>query len=191
MMRGRKPKPRALAKRGAKADAPASLTALPRCPDHLSAEARKEWRRLATPLHKAGVLTVADRAALAAYCQCWSRWAEAERWLAETPALLKTPSGYVQQSPWLGVANKQLELMARFMAELGLTPSARMRVPAMQAEPEHEPIAKIEIVLVSPNPDGTTTETRLERGPWNTDRSRQTEERREPAHQQIRMLDGI
>ena len=89
------------------------------------------------------------------------------------------------------MANKQLELMARFMAERGLTPSARARVPAMQAEPEHEPIDKIEIVLVSPNPDGTTTETRLERGPWNTDRSRQAEERREPAHQQIRMLDGI
>jgi P27 family predicted phage terminase small subunit len=126
-VRGRKPKPRALAKRGAKADAPASLKALPRCPDHLSADARKEWRRLATPLHNAGVLTIADRAALAAYCVAWARWVEAERKLAETPALLKTPSGYVQQSPWLTVANKQLELMGRFMAELGLTPSSRSR----------------------------------------------------------------
>jgi hypothetical protein len=25
--------------------------------------------------------------------------------------LFKTPSGYVQQSPWLGIINKQLELM--------------------------------------------------------------------------------
>ena len=53
---------------------------------------------------------------------------EAERKLAETPVILKTPAGYVQPSPWLAIANKQLELMARFMAELGLTPSSRSRL---------------------------------------------------------------
>ena len=66
-----------------------------------------------------------DRAALAAYCQSYGRWVEAECKLAETPALLKTPAGYVQPSPWLAIANKQLELMAKFMAELELIPSAR------------------------------------------------------------------
>ena len=122
MVTGRKPIPRkpSLAK--------TRLNALPRCPNHLSATAQREWRRLATPLHEAGVLTLADRAALAAYCQAYGRWAEAETKLAETPALLKTPSGYVQQSPWLSVANKQMELMGRFMAELGLTPVARARL---------------------------------------------------------------
>ena len=48
-----------------------------------------------------GVLTPIDRAALAAYCQAYGRWVEAEEKLEETPALFKTPSGYVQQSPWL------------------------------------------------------------------------------------------
>lgn len=120
-MRGRKPIPRP----GAPSE---GLSALPRCPAHLDETARKEWRRLATPLHEAGLLTVADRAALAAYCQAWSRWVEAEEQLRKTPALLKTPSGYVQQSPWLSVANKQLELMGRFMSELGLTPAARTRL---------------------------------------------------------------
>ena len=43
---------------------------------------------------------------------------------------MKTPSGYVQQSPWLGIAHKQLELMGRYMVELGLTPAARSRVMA-------------------------------------------------------------
>jgi P27 family predicted phage terminase small subunit len=83
-----------------------------------------------------GVLTVIDRAALAAYCQCYAKWVEAERKLKETPPLLKTPSGYVQQSPWVAIANKQLELMGRYMAELGMTPAARSRVgtadPRMQ-----------------------------------------------------------
>ena len=31
----------------------------------------------------------------------YARWVEAEEKLKETPALLKTPSGYVQQSPWV------------------------------------------------------------------------------------------
>ena len=56
------------------------------------------------------------------------RWVEAERKLQETPTIFKTPSGYVQQSPWLGIANKQLELMGRYMTELGMTPAARSRV---------------------------------------------------------------
>jgi P27 family predicted phage terminase small subunit len=90
--------------------------------------ARREWRRIATPLHEMGVLTIFDRAALAAYCQAWARWVEAEEKLAETPPLLKTPSGYVQQSPWLSISNRQLELMGRYLAELGLSPSARARL---------------------------------------------------------------
>ncbi len=38
------------------------------------------------------------------------------------PLLYKTQSGYIQQLPWLSVANKQLELMGRYMTEFGLTP---------------------------------------------------------------------
>jgi P27 family predicted phage terminase small subunit len=58
------------------------------------------------------------------------RWVEAEQRLKETPRLYKTPSGYVQQSPWLAIANKQLELMGRYMVELGMTPASRSRVAA-------------------------------------------------------------
>lgn len=156
MRRGRKPVPQSGSLSRTR------LGTLPRCPEHLSPAARKEWRRLATPLFEAGVLTLADRAALAAYCQAYARWAEAETKLAETPALLKTPSGYVQQSPWLSVANKQMELMDRFMGELGLTPVSRQRlthiVPA-----EHDPVDKIEVVLVRVAENGERIETPIER----------------------------
>ena len=66
--------------------------------------------------------------ALATYCQAYGRWVEAERRLAETPPLLKTPAGYVQASPWIAISNKQVELMTRLMGELGLSPSARSRL---------------------------------------------------------------
>ncbi|PWE30007.1 phage terminase small subunit P27 family [Maritimibacter sp. 55A14] len=129
------------------------MEALPRCPAHLSEVAHKEWRRLATPMHEAGILTLADRAALAAYCQAWARWVEAEEKLAATPALLKTPNGHVQQSPWLTVANKQMELMSRYMSELGLTPVARTRLAnAGDQLPAEKPTI---IQIVSAWPDGT------------------------------------
>ena len=124
MMPGRKPK---AVKRAAK-NAPTAPDALPRCPAHLSHVARKEWRRLAKPLFDMGVLSTVDRGALAAYCQSYARWVEAEEQLKKTPALLKTPSGYVQVSPWLTIANRERELMVRYMAELGLTPSSRTRI---------------------------------------------------------------
>ena len=38
------------------------------------------------------------------------------------------PSGYLQQNPWLTIATKQMEIMHRYMTEIGLTPAARSRV---------------------------------------------------------------
>ncbi len=128
------------------------------CPSHLNPAGTAEWRRIAKALQRAGVLTGFDRAAFAAYFQAYGRWVEAEERLKETPALYKTPSGYVQQSPWLTIANKQLELMGRYMVELGLTPAARSRVmsdspirPQYRVAPE--PI-RIERYIVSPGCDG-------------------------------------
>jgi P27 family predicted phage terminase small subunit len=134
---------------------------LPSCPPHLNPAAAAEWRRIAKALQRAGVLTGFDRAALAAYCQAWGRWVEAEERLKETPALVRTPSGYVQQSPWLGIANKQLEIMGRYMVELGLTPAARSRVAADAAVTRYtvsrEPI-EIKHVIVDVTPTPQTAE---------------------------------
>jgi len=139
---------------------PAAFRALPRCPPHLNAIARKEWRRLASALHSVGILTVVDRAALAAYCQAWARWVEAEEHLAKGPPLIKTPSGYVQQSPWLTVANKQLEIMGRFMAELGLSPSARARLRLPESGADDSTSIKI-ITLIAAENEGESNPDRL------------------------------
>ena len=106
---------------------------------------------MARALYEAGVLTSFDRAALAAYCQAWGRWVEAEERLRETPVLIKTPSGYIQQSPWLLIANKQLELMGRYMVELGLTPAARSRmVGGATLSPSPAAIGITRIILEGP-----------------------------------------
>lgn len=134
-MRGRKPKPTALklldgnpGKRAINGAEPKPPRTLPTCPEHLSAAAKAEWKRLAKTLNQVGLLTQADRTVMAGYCQCYGRWVEAELKLAETPLILRTPAGYIQQSPWLSISNKQLELMAKYMTELGLTPASRSRL---------------------------------------------------------------
>lgn len=131
-MRGRKPKPAQLRViEGRSDDGRGTAYNRPRpptCPAHLSPTAKAEWKRLACGLFDRGILTEGDRAALAAYCQAYGRWVEAERKLAETPTLIKLPSGYIQQSPWLSIANKQLELLAKYASELGLSPVSRSRV---------------------------------------------------------------
>ena len=134
-MRGRKPKPTALkliegnpGKRPINGREPKPPASVPTCPAHLSASAKAEWKRLARTLNEIGLLTQIDRSVLAAYCQAYGRWVEAERRLAETPPILKTPAGYVQISPWITISNKQVELMTRLMGELGLSPTARARL---------------------------------------------------------------
>jgi P27 family predicted phage terminase small subunit len=148
-MRGRKPTPTGIrrangnpGKRAWNHAEPVAPEGLPDCPPHLSPVAKAEWDRIAQALYDMGVLTPVDRAALAAYCQAYARWVEAEEKLKETPVMLRTPSGYVQQSPWLSVANRQLELMGRYMAELGITPAARSRLRVAEDQP-----APITVVL--------------------------------------------
>lgn len=142
-MRGRRPVPTALklvsgnpGNRQLNYLEPKPPLAVPTCPSHLLPTAKAEWKRLARVLHDMGIISEFDRAALAAYCQAYGRWVEAERKLKETPPLLKTPAGYVQPSPWLGIANKNLELKHKFMTELGLTPSSRSRVSVIHSGPK-------------------------------------------------------
>jgi P27 family predicted phage terminase small subunit len=142
-MRGRKPKPTRLklitgnpCKRPINTREPKPTASVPTCPAHLNPSAKAEWKRLARQMHVLGMISELDRAALAAYCQAYGRWAEAERKLKETPMLLKLPSGIIQQSPWLAIANKQLELMSKFMSELGLSPVSRTRVEVKPLGPK-------------------------------------------------------
>jgi P27 family predicted phage terminase small subunit len=136
---------------------------VPDCPEHLSEEARAEWHRLVETLVSMGVITIVDRAVLAAYCQAYGRWVEAEEKLKETPLLIKTPSGYVQQSPWLGIANRQMELMGRYMAEIGLTPASRSRVVAHStATTDPGLVTKIEFVTVYTDDNGNRVEAPLD-----------------------------
>lgn len=143
-MAGRPAKPTALkelsgnpGKRGLNKREAKPALKVPPCPKHLQGEARKEWNRITKQLLALGLLTEVDRAALAAYCQCWARWVQAEDEMRKEDhkMVTLTDSGYPVLTPWIGVANNAMKQMLRYLVEFGMTPAARSKVtPAGQEE---------------------------------------------------------
>jgi len=134
-MRGRKPKATATkklegnpGKRKLNNREPKYGAELPRCPHHLSKAARVEWRRLVRELGASGVLKVADRDALAAYCTAFARWAEAEAMIVKSGPVLKSEGGGLYQNPYLSIANRSIDQLIKIGSEFGLTPSSRTRL---------------------------------------------------------------
>lgn len=147
MAMGRPPKPTHLkvlegnpGKRVLNKHEPKPQTRAPACPKHLDKEARAEWRRISKELLHLGLLTEIDRAALAAYCQCWSRWIYAEEQLSKLEGqwTFTTDKGYEAASPWISIASKALAEMRQYISEFGLSPAARTRIQVKPAEKEDE-----------------------------------------------------
>lgn len=136
-MRGRKPKPietkRAAGNPGKRKlqDGIDKVDGLPEAPDHLSELAREEWDRIVAQMTAMGTLGRENRAVLAIYCQNWGLLVTAENMVAVEGAVTKAPkTGVAMHNPWLTVARRASEIVARLAAELGLTPASRQRVAA-------------------------------------------------------------
>jgi P27 family predicted phage terminase small subunit len=142
-MRGRRPKPTRLklltgnpGKRPLNEREPEPEPSVPDCPPELGPVARREWDRLVGELSKLRILTALDRAALASYCGAYALWAEAMEQIQKYGSMVKSPSGYPQQSPYLAIANRQAEIMMRIASEFGFTPASRSRI---SSPTPHEP----------------------------------------------------
>lgn len=81
-------------------------------------------------LEQMGLLTEMDMAAFAGYCQAYARWKEAEEFITQHGAMIRTPNGYLQQVPQVSIAQTNLKIMLKFCEQFGLTPSARSRIIA-------------------------------------------------------------
>lgn len=135
-MRGRKPKPTAIrqrdgnpGKRPLNDSEPIPAAGQVTCPEFLDPEAREEWERIIVILMEMGLLTRADRTALAAYCVAYGRWVRAEALVRKFGEVVKSPEkGFPMKSPYLCVADQALDTMRKLMTEFGLTPSSRSRI---------------------------------------------------------------
>lgn len=148
-MRGRKPAPTKLrllknnpSGRPIPQDRARPPANLPTPPPHLTDAAKAEWKRKGNELLKLGLITAIDTSAFAVYCQAYARWAEAEEKLKQASAIIPTPSGFLQQSPYLAIANKAQEQMMKALIEFGMTPSSRTRVSAAPTAADADPLAE-------------------------------------------------
>jgi len=92
--------------------------------------AREEWARICVDLVKLNLVTRLDRGVLATYCAAYGFWVEALQQLQKFGTMVKSPTGYPIQSPYLAIANRQADLMVRVAAEFGFTPASRSRISA-------------------------------------------------------------
>lgn len=142
-MRGRKPTPTVLklvagnpGRRPVSMDEFRPPAVVPKCPDHLRGEARKEWDRVTSLLLEHGMISEADRGAIAMLCTMWDRYVTAETMIEKAKEtapgsmglFVKSPNGFPIQSPWLAVSNKAMEQYKSMCNEFGLTAAARVRV---------------------------------------------------------------
>lgn len=157
MTAGRKPKPTALkiiegnpGRRPLPEFEPRFDPSQPTPPPFLNDDAKVEWGRVSGILYEAGVLTEIDRSVLAAYCQAYGVWAQAEREIGKLQdasvlngLLMKTKDGNFIQQPLLGIANKARADAIKFASEFGMGPSSRARMGSIgTANKKENPFAK-------------------------------------------------
>jgi P27 family predicted phage terminase small subunit len=150
-MAGRTPKPTALkllqgnpGRRPINESEPKPEAGVPAMPDYLDAAAQAEWDRLIPILTKMRVLTVADGAELALYCQTHSRLLEAEEEITRLGVTLEEAItrdrgdgsdpkviGYkYKKNPAVTVRTECIKMLRAFLSDFGLSPAARTRVHA-------------------------------------------------------------
>jgi P27 family predicted phage terminase small subunit len=114
---------------------PELLADLPEPPDFLNQPALDEWWRIVEELQRLGMLTTFDVTTLAAYCQSWGRWVEAERKIAALRAvnpdaalLVKGSLSNLVPNPLIKIARLAAQDMVKYACEFGFTPAARSRI---------------------------------------------------------------
>jgi P27 family predicted phage terminase small subunit len=100
------------------------------CPPELSPAARKQWDRIAPGLASSGRLTPFDAPTLALFCTAYADWIAANEAIQTFGAVMKSPTGYPVQSPYVSIAAKHCDTVIRLAAEFGLTPASRGRLPS-------------------------------------------------------------
>lgn len=106
----------------------------PSPPEWLDREAKAEWKRVVPQLQRLELVKQLDRAALAAYCSCWSRLHAAIKLRRDKGMTVVTSQG-VGVAPWVRIEEAASRELRGWCQEFGFTPSAegRMTAPAADA----------------------------------------------------------
>lgn len=115
---------------------------VPGAPRWLGEEARREWRRIAPGLHRAGLLTEIDGVALGMLCEALAVYHEAKKAVAVGGLVVVSDKGNSYQNPALGLMNSARADVLRYAREFGMTPAARSRI-SLDAPTEEPSLADL------------------------------------------------
>jgi P27 family predicted phage terminase small subunit len=101
------------------------LAELPPAPDWLDDVAVHRWNEDGPLLLSLGLLTPLDLVSFAAYCQATADLIAAKIQITEEGATTVTDKGNVIQHPAVGMRNRAYEIMRKFAADFGMSPSSR------------------------------------------------------------------
>ena len=101
---------------------------IPKCPKHLDAEARKEWRRYSKLLGPLGILTNIDGPVFDVLCSNLSAREDVEKKFRLSGILVKNKSGLPYVNPLFYVLKNLEGQILKCLVELGMTPSSRSKV---------------------------------------------------------------
>jgi len=165
--RGPKPRPTALrilegnpSKRPLPKNEPKPPPIAPKCPHWLHKYGKQEWKRVAPPLERLGLLTQMDLATLVGYCQSFAMLREATEFMnefgptyalferTETGAIKHDQEGkpvlrYMQQYPAVSIANKAMANIKAFSGLFGFSPSDRGQMHIPGADEEEDPMERL------------------------------------------------
>lgn len=114
---------------GRPVDAPPEFKRVaPNPPSWLSAEAKREWKRVVPGLTRLDLLKPEDRAMLTVYCETWSQWVSAIREVHETGTSITTETGTIKRNPAVAAANDAAAQLRSLAQEFGLTPAAESKL---------------------------------------------------------------
>jgi P27 family predicted phage terminase small subunit len=93
------------------------------------AVASREWRRVVPVLRNTAGLTAVDAAVLHDFCVCVARLDQCEREISSRGMVVLGERGW-QKNGATTIAGQYRSQLARYVGELGLSPSSRARMPA-------------------------------------------------------------
>jgi P27 family predicted phage terminase small subunit len=127
-------------KRPLREETPRPQRDTPNCPAWLSPSAKAEWKRLTPELSRLGLLNRLDRNILASYCSTFALWRQNQEVLSTQGSVYVTAKGVMQPRPELAVVKATAEMLQKFSAELGLSPSSRLRLEIPNPNEEVDPM---------------------------------------------------
>jgi len=120
---------------------------IPEMPEGLCELAQQEWKAMVPQLETMGMISRIDGKALAAYCQTYARWIQAEDEVQRLGIMIEEHvviageeigSNY-KRNPAIGISNEALKLMKSFLIEFGMTPASRSRIRIDKPKEDEDP----------------------------------------------------